>query len=119
MPQERQVLQVPRRELERRHVELGEEVGAGNVECGRKEGEAEFACIPLKRDVFVAAELEKLAMLAVGAPKAVLVIVGALVHLGRVQRPVIALLQLDSLDTAFACAAEQLSRLLEIALVVV
>ena len=65
------------------------------------------------------AELERLAMLAVGGAEAVLVVVRLVEHLAGVQGAVVALLQLDGVDAALGRRLEQLLGRLHAALVVV
>ena len=84
--EERRVAQVARRDLVRRNVELGEQVGARLVERRREEDEAELARARLQLHVRAAIELERLAVRAVGRAEAVLVVVRAVVERAREQR---------------------------------
>jgi len=117
--QKRRVVEVAGGDLEGGHVQLGQEIGAGRVEGGGKEGDAQLGRVALQLDVLVAAELERLPMKPVGGAEAVLVVVGRLVHLPRVQTPVVALLQLDRVRAALPGGADQFHRLLQRPLVVV
>ena len=119
MPQERRVAQVAGRDLVRRDVELGEQVGARLVERRREEHEAELAGARLQLDVGAAIELERLAVGAVRRAEAVLVVVGAVVERAREQPPVVALLELDRVHARLLREHEQLLRLLDRALMVV
>ena len=58
-------------------------------------------------------------MLTIGRAEAVLVVVRLVVHLARIQRSVVALLQLPRGDAAFGRGLEQLLRRLQAALMVV
>ena len=69
--------------------------------------------------VLVEAELQKLAVLAVGGAEAVLVVVRLVVRGARVEAAVVALLQLHRVRAGQLGLAEQLARLVEAALVVV
>ena len=119
MPEQRRVHEVGRGDLERGHVELGEEVGARLVEDGAEEHDAflprELAELEPRRGI----ELERLAVLAVRRPEGVLVVVGRVVQRTRVQRPVLALLKLDRVDPALLRGMDQRLRLLDVSLVVV
>ena len=119
MLQQRRALQIAGRDLVRRDVELPQEIGARQVERGREEVDAELARVRLQLAVLLEAELEELAMLAVGRAEAVLVVVRLVVRRARVEAAVVALLQLDRMRARELRLAEQLARLLEAALVVV
>ena len=86
MAQERRVAEVAGRDLVRRNVELGEQVGARLVERRREEHEAELAGARLQLDKGAAIELERLAVGAVRRAEAVLVVVGAVVERAGEQR---------------------------------
>jgi hypothetical protein len=117
--EERRALQVAGRDLVGRHVEGGEEVGTRDVEGRREEVHAELARVFLQRLVLVEAELQEFAVLAVGRAEAVLVVVRPVVRRGCIKPPVVALLQLDCVRAGELRLAEQLSRLVEAALMVV
>ena len=68
MPQERGVRQVAGRDLVRRDVELGETVGALEVERGREKRDPEALGIRLQLLVLRLPELERVAVLAVRGP---------------------------------------------------
>ena len=119
VPEQGRVAEVAGGDLESRDVELGEEVGARLVECGGEEDEAELGGQSAQLDVGVAAELQRLAVLAVRRPEAVLVLVGALEEFAREEPAVVALLQLDRVDPRTFRRAEELLGPLEAALVVV
>ena len=107
-----------RRDLVRRHVELGEEVGALEVEGGGEERDSELLRERLQLLVLGPLELERLAVLAVGGAVAVLVLVRLRVGLAGVETAVVALLQLDRVRARLLRRLEQLLRLLDRALVV-
>ena len=112
-------VEVGRGDLEGRHAELGEEVGARQVEGRAEEGDAELAGLVHQLEPVLVLELERLAMLAVRAAEAVLVVVRLVVHRPRVQRPVVALLELHRVDAALLGHAQELDRLHQRSLVVV
>ena len=113
------VPQVARRDLVGGHVERLEQVGALLVERRGEERDAELARERLELRERRAVELERLAVLAVGRPEAVLVVVGRVVQRAGVERPVVALLDLHRVDAAVGGRAHELVRLLERPLVVV
>src|SRR3954468_6759398 len=80
---------------------------------------SELPAIALQLDVFVPPELERLAVLAVGGPETVLVVVGLVIHRAREQRPIVTLLQLYRVAPALLGDAEQLAAPLDAALMVV
>jgi hypothetical protein len=98
---------------------IGLPISAREVEHGREERDAELGGVLLQRDVLLAAELERLAMGAVGRPEAVLVVVRPVEEVARVQRPVVALLELHRVRAGAMRLVEQLQRLVERSLVVV
>src|SRR6185437_16765915 len=102
-----------------RDVEVGEEVGAGEVERGREERDTELAGIGLELEVLVAPELERLPVRAVRGAEARLVVVRAIERLTRVEVAVVALLELDGVRAALCRRLEHVLRLLDRALVVV
>ncbi len=89
------------------------------VEGGGEQRHAGFASCPLELDVGVAVELERLAVLAVGRAERVLVVVRGVVGRPRVERTVVALLELHGIHTALLGGDDELARLLHRALVVV
>src|SRR6185312_4776658 len=105
--------------LERRHVELREQVGALEVERGREERDVDFTRMSLQLRKIACRQLERLAVLAVRSPEAGLVVVRLIEELARVQSAIRALLQLDGIGPAFLGGVDQLLRLLETALMVV
>ena len=109
--EQRRALQVAGRDLVGRHVELCEEVGARDVERGGEEVDAELAGVGLQLGVLARAELEGLAVLAVGGAEAVLVVVRLVVGRPGVEPAVVALLQLDRVRAGELGLAEQLARL--------
>ena len=117
--QQRRVEDVGRRDLERRRVELSEEVGTRLVERGREQRQVEFGRVGEQLLPLVAPELECLAMRAVGRAEAVLVVVRLVVQGVREERAVVALLQLDRVDPAFLGGEDQLLGFGKAALVVV
>src|SRR5262249_16658856 len=117
--EEGDVQEVPGGELEGGDVELGTEVGARRIERGNDEPEAELPGVPLELDPLLAAEFERLAVLAVGRAEAVLVVVRGVVEGTGEERPVVALLQLDRVDPALLGGMDERLRLLELSLVVV
>src|SRR5262249_6690497 len=119
MALERRVAQIARGELECRDVQLGEQVGALEVERRREQRHPALTCVPHQLPVLVGAELERLTMLAVRVPEAQLVVVRLLVELAGIERPVRALLQLDGVDAALFRGVDEALRLLDVALVVV
>jgi hypothetical protein len=72
--QQRRVADVARGELERRHIELSEQIGALEVEGSREERDADLARMGLQLCVVARRQLERLAMLAVGPSEAELVV---------------------------------------------
>src|SRR5204862_3496745 len=84
-----------------------------------EERHADFARMPEQLAVVVRAQLERLAMFAVGATEAELVVVRLVVELTRVQRTVRALLQLDRIGAALLRRVDQPFRGRDLALVVV
>src|SRR5262249_24453950 len=106
-------------ELERGQVELREQVGALEVERGRKQRDTDLPRVTQELPIVVGAELECLAVLAVRATEAQLVVIGLVVELACVQRTIAALLQLDCVDPAVLGSVDEPLRLLDVALVVV
>ena len=118
--QQRRVVEVAGRDLEGGHVELGEEVGAGAVEHRGEEGDADLSRELPQLGILVAPELEQLAVLAVRRGRSCSRSRTACRRRrGVIQRPVVALLELDGVHTALLRHVEQLLRLLDVALVVV
>ena len=105
--EQRRVDDVAGRELERRHVELGEEVGAVVVERSGEERDPDLLAEADQFHVFVAPELQRLAVRPVGVAEGVLALIGAVVHLAGEQRAIVALLQLDRVGAAFLGGAKQ------------
>ena len=119
VPEQRSVHEVGRGDLERGHVELGEEVRARLVEDGAEERDALLARELAKLEPGCGVQLERLAVLAVRRAEGVLVVVGRVVERARVERAVVALLELDRVDAALLRRVDQRLRLLDVSLVVV
>src|SRR4051812_6426607 len=117
--QQGRVDDVGRGDLVGRHVELGQEVGGADVEGGGEEGDADALGVGDELLVGLAAELQRLAVRAVRGPERVLVLVGLVVHLARVERGVVALLRLDGVRPRAAGLVDEVHRLVDVALVVV
>src|SRR5690606_32780964 len=117
--QQRRALQVARGDLVGRNAERLEEVGAGEVEGGGEEVDAELRGIRLQLAVLVQSELEELAVFAVCGAEAVLVVVRLLVGGARIEAAVVALLQLYRVRPRQLGLAKELTRLVQAALVVV
>ncbi|GBE42176.1 hypothetical protein BMS3Bbin10_00233 [bacterium BMS3Bbin10] len=118
MPQQGKVGQVAGSDLVGGCVQLGEKIGARDIECRRKESDADFAGITDQFLVFRQAKLDLFAVLAIGVRIAVAMDVGAVIHLLREQRAVVALLELDRVGSAFQGDIEHLLALFEVALMV-
>jgi hypothetical protein len=80
---------------------------------------AEVLGVLLQLEVLVAAELQRLAVLAVGVAEGVLAVVDLVVGGPGEQRPVVALLQLDRVGARLGGSGEHPLALGEVALVVV
>ena len=117
--QQRDVFQVARGDLEGRHVQFGQEIHAGEVEGGGKHGDADLLRVGLELLVLAFAELERLTVLAVGRPVAVLVVVGLLVTGLGVKALVVSLLKLHRIRTALLGDLEHLHAGLQLALMIV
>ena len=119
VPEQRSVHQIGRCDLERGQVELGEEVRTRLVEDGAEEHDSFLARELAKLEPGCGVQLQGLAVLSVRRAEGVLVVVGRVVQGTRVERAVVALLQLDRVDPALLRSVDQRLRLVDVSLVVV
>ena len=117
--EKRRVHEVGGGDLEGGRPELGEEVRARLVEHGREERDAFLAAELAELEPVAGRELERVAVLAVRRAEAVLVVVRRVVERARVERLVVALLELDRVRAAAFRGPDQLLGVLDVALVVV
>jgi hypothetical protein len=117
--EERDVRQVARCDLVARDVDPLEEFDAGKIEGRREEDQVQALRELLQLAVLRLAEFERLAVRSVGRSERVLRVVGRVVELARIQRPVIPLLKLDRADTGVFGGLEQLLADLDVAAMVV
>ena len=107
MALKRRVAQVAGGELERGNVELGEQVGALEVEHSGEQRHAELACISQQLAILVRVQLQRFTVLAVRPTEAQLVLVRTIVELAGVERPVRPLLQLDGVHAPLRSGTDQ------------
>ena len=93
------VVDIRRGDLVGRHVELLQELHARQIERGGEHRDPELRGVCHQLGVFEGVELQRLAMLAVGPAEAVLAVVGLVEERPRIQRAVVALLQLDRIGS--------------------
>src|SRR5712692_6860729 len=116
---ERRVRQVAGRALVGRYVEVGQHLGALEVERRRKERDPELGGVRLQLLVLGAVELERFPVESVGRAIAVFVVVRAIEEFAGVERAVVPLLELDRIRSAARGLGEELLRLLQRPLMVV
>jgi hypothetical protein len=116
--QQRRVLEVTRRDLVQRNVQLFEKIHAPEIEWCGEHGDFEFDRALLQFLVFLPPEFERVAVGAVGRAVGVLVFVRGFVHLAREQRPVVALLQLHRIGAALLGLSEHRLGNFQIALMI-
>ena len=110
--------QIPGGELEGRRVQLGQEIGALEVERCGEEGDLQSRGLGQQFLVRGLVELKCLAVFAVRGTEAVFVVVGRVEHLAREQRSIVAFLQFDRRCAALGRRAEDVLGRLQTALVV-
>ena len=119
VPQQRDVFEIARSDLMKRHLQFRQKVGTGKIERRRKKSDAQGVRAGLQFDVFAPAKFQCLTMLAIGCPVRDRVIVNLIVKRLGIQCPVVSLLQFDGIGTALLGHPEHLPANIEPAHVIV